>query len=320
MSNTTKIWLVAAALLILLGAIIFSLVANSVGWDFTKLSTKAYETTTHNITEEFDKISIKTSTADIELSPSPDGECRVVCYEEEKIEYSVRVENSTLTVNVQDTRKWYEFIGIGFNSSKITVYLPDAEYSALTIKESTGSVKIPSDFAFESIDVSLTTGDVQCYANGARAVDIKATTGNVCVENIRGGYLNISVTTGNVTVSNASLDGDVSVEVSTGKAGLTNIVCRNLKSEGDTGDITLKNVIANEKLLIERDTGDVYLDSSDAAEIFIETDTGDVRGSLLSEKVFNVSTDTGEREYPNTTSGGRCEITTDTGDVKITIK
>ena len=49
------------------------------------------------------------------------------------------------------------------------------------------------------------------------------------------------------------------------------------------------------------------------------TDTGDVRGSLLSEKVFIVNTDTGRKEVPDTITGGRCEITTDTGDVKITI-
>ena len=51
----------------------------------------------------------------------------------------------------------------------------------------------------------------------------------------------------------------------------------------------------------------------------ITTDTGNVKGSLLSEKVFIVSTDTGKKQVPNTITGGRCEITTDTGDIIISI-
>ena len=60
-------------------------------------------------------------------------------------------------------------------------------------------------------------------------------------------------------------------------------------------------------------------DRSAPAELFVETDTGDVRGSLLTEKTFIVQTDTGSVDVPETTTGGKCEITTDTGDIEIEI-
>lgn len=82
----------------------------------------------------------------------------------------------------------------------------------------------------------------------------------------------------------------------------------------------MKNVIATEKFSIERSTGDVTFDGADAAEIFVKTDTGDVKGSLLTDKVFITETDTGRVDVPKTTIGGRCEITTDTGDISIEIK
>jgi len=82
----------------------------------------------------------------------------------------------------------------------------------------------------------------------------------------------------------------------------------------------LKNVNAAEKFSIERSTGDVKFDGCDAAEVFVKTDTGDVTGTLLSEKVFIVETDTGKVDVPKTVNGGRCEITTDTGDINISIK
>ena len=58
----------------------------------------------------------------------------------------------------------------------------------------------------------------------------------------------------------------------------------------------------------------------DGGQILIKTDTGKVSGSLLSDKVFIIETDTGRKDYPKTTTGGKCEITTDTGDIIITIE
>ncbi|MBQ7319864.1 MAG: DUF4097 family beta strand repeat protein, partial [Clostridia bacterium] len=92
-----------------------------------------------------------------------------------------------------------------------------------------------------------------------------------------------------------------------------------LRSSGSTGDILLHRVIVEETVSIERSTGDVTLEQCDADELLIETDTGDVTGSLLSDMVFVTHTDTGRVSVPNSVTGGRCEIATDTGDIKIAI-
>ena len=61
------------------------------------------------------------------------------------------------------------------------------------------------------------------------------------------------------------------------------------------------------------------MDACDAAEIVVKTDTGDVTGTLLTEKVFMVKTDTGDVDVPRSVTGGACEITTDTGDIRVGI-
>ena len=71
---------------------------------------------------------------------------------------------------------------------------------------------------------------------------------------------------------------------------------------------------------IERTTGDIKFNGCDASELVIVTDTGNVKGTLLSDKVFIAKTDTGSIKVPETVSGGKCKITTDTGDIKIEIK
>ena len=79
----------------------------------------------------------------------------------------------------------------------------------------------------------------------------------------------------------------------------------------------MESVTATEKLWIKRSTGDLKFDGCDASEIFVKTDTGDVTGNFLTDKVFLVQTDTGDVTVPKSVSGGKCEITTDTGDIRF---
>lgn len=320
MRKATKIWIATATAFVALGLIMFTVVMAKCNWDFSKLVTSKYETNTYEITDEFDSISMNTDTADIRFAPSDNEECKVVCYEEEKVKHSVAVKEDTLVINAVNSKAWYEYIGINFSSPKITVYLPKAKYNSLIIREDTGDVEIPDAFTFGDIDIALSTGAVDCFAFAAEKISIKTSTGNVCVENVSAKALDISVSTGKVTVFGVTCEGEVSVGVSTGKASLADVKCKNLKSSGDTGDVFLKNVIASERFSVSRTTGDVKLDGCDASELFIETDTGDVYGTLLSEKVFITKTDTGSINVPKSVTGGRCEIATDTGNIRITVE
>lgn len=318
MSKGIKIWLVIGASLILIGGIIFSGVMMTLDWDFTKLATVKYETNSYDITESFKNIKIMTDTTDVVFVKSE--KIKVVCREESKVLHSVNVEGDTLVIEEIYTKKWYENIGINFGTPKITVYIPEGEYGNLTIKTSTGDTDIPKGFTFENIDITQTTGSVKCLASSNGDIKIKTSTGSIKVENITAGLLDLKVSTGNINATKVECVGDFLVNVSTGKVKLENVKCNDIISSGDTGDITLKNVIADEKIDLKRSTGDVKFDGCDASELIILTDTGDVKGTLLSDKVFIVKTDTGSIKVPETVSGGKCKITTDTGDIKIEIK
>ena len=313
-----KAWLIAAIVLIIVGAMIFGGVMNMLNWDFSKLSTAKFETNAYEISDGYKDILIDTSEANIELVPSEGTKTLVVCKEKQNAKHSVRAENGALVIELVDTRKWYEHISfISFKAPKITVCLPESEYGRLSVKSSTGDVNIPSDFAFDSIDISLSTGDVINSA-AAESVRIKTSTGSITAKEQSARTLVLETTTGHINLSDSDA-GNVRINVTTGLAILESLKCESLESDGDTGDLTLRNVIASGKLAVERDTGDIRLDGCDAAEIYIETDTGSVSGTLLSDKVFFAETDTGRVNVPKTTRGGRCEITTDTGNIRIDI-
>lgn len=283
MRKSTKIWLIIAALLVVAGISLFAAAMTAYHWNFTRLSTVTYETTTYEISESFSNISIHVRTADIIIVPSPEGKCRVECYEEEKGSHCVTVENDTLTVELTDARTaedYIAYIGINIDSPKITVYLPMAQYASIFAQASTGSIRM---------------------------------------EQIHADTLDLTVNTGKITLSDATCQGTVTVNVTTGKSDIADLRCENLISSGNTGDINMKNVIAADSFSIQRTTGDVDFDRCDACEIYVKTNTGDVRGSLLSEKDFIAQTDTGNVTVPRIGTGGVCQIDTTTGDIYITL-
>ncbi|MBR6533118.1 MAG: DUF4097 family beta strand repeat protein [Clostridia bacterium] len=301
MSKRTKTWLIIAASLVLVGGIIFTGVMTVLKWDFTKLSTSKYYTNSYEINQNYENISIISDTADILFLPAKNSKSSVICYEQKNIKHSVAVKDETLEIEIVDNRKWYEHIGINFGTPKITIYIPQGEYGALSVKSSTSNVETPKSFKFESIDISVSTGDIR-------------------VEDVSADLVCLSVSTGEIIANGITCEGDFKVNVSTGDAKLEDIKCKNIISNGDTGDISLKNVIAKETFSIERSAGDVKFEDCDADEIFVKTDTGSVRGNLLTDKVFITKSDTGYVDVPNTVTGGKCEIITDTGNIKIDIK
>lgn len=320
MRTATKIWIGVAVALLLIGMITFEVAISMVEFDLSKLSTVKYETNEYTVEEDYHGISIITDTADVVLILTDEGGTRVVCHEQTKVRHAVRVENGKLTVRVEDTRKWYEHIGIfSFSSPKITVYLPRGAYGALDVKSVTGRVEIPHDLTFESVDIIEHTGGVTLLSSVSGDVKIKTTTGAILVEDVSVGSLELSVSTGRVTVMDVSCAGNLQISVSAGRADLTDVQCRNLTTDGSTGNVKLTRVRAVGMMKIKRSTGNVTLEGVDAAELDIETDTGDVRGSLASEKLFDVESKTGKRRFPDSASGGKCKIRTDTGDIIITI-
>ena len=300
MKKITKLMVIFATSLIILGGAIFTVAMTLNGWDFSKLNARDYVTKTYEITEEYNSIDIDVSTTDINIKLSTDGKCMVVTYEDEKIEYTPNVSNGTLKISKIDNRKWYDHIGIDAGNSQITIFLTQSQLDSLNIKATTSDVTINKEITFENININLSTGDVKCYASAQNQIKVKVSTGDIKLENLTTGSIDLKATTGDVVVKN--------------------VTCQSFISSASTGKLEMTNVIASQSFNIHRSTGDVKFNSCDASEITIVTDTGDVEGSFLSAKVFDVRTDTGKISYPQSTSGGLCKITTDTGDVTITIK
>ena len=319
MSKSGRIWLIAAAVLTVLGLILIAGAMLLSGGNLSGWNTETLVTNSHSVSGDFAEISIETDTADVLLLPSDDASCKVVCKEFADEIHTVSVLNGVLSVRLTQERKWYDSIGIGTENPAVTVYLPQSAYAGVSLKTATGDVEIRDGFVFGSVGVSTSTGDVKCCAAVSGVVEISAGTGDITLEENSVGSLNLSASTGRISVHSAACAGDIRIHVTTGDVSLRDVACASLITDGGTGDLNLNRVTAADRFSIERSTGDVEFAYCDAGEIFIKTTTGDVEGSFLSDKVFVIESNTGDIEVPKTMTGGLCEITTDTGDIEIDI-
>lgn len=171
---------------------------------------------------------------------------------------------------------------------------------SVNIKENTLLIEVDDNRKwFEHIGISTFKITVYIPKSEYGEIIMESDTGNVHIENINVNKIDLSTSTGNLKIDNTK--------------------CKNLFSETDTGNILLENVIASEKFKIETDTGNVKFKDSDATDIFVKTDTGNVTGNLLTDKVIFAESDTGNIDVPKIMSDEKCEIITDTGDIKINV-
>ena len=280
MSGAKKFWLIAGSALVIIGFLMFGGIMTVLGWDFTKISTSKFKTNAYDISEEYKNIQIYTETASVVFLPSQDAKTSVVIYEQTNVEHSVEVKDGILSIKMIDMRKWYQHIGTNLSSPKITVYLPSEEYGALSVECTTGDISLEGVMA-DNIELSLSTGKISLSA--IRCNELK-------------------------------------FNVSTGRSVLDDVQCKALFSEGTTGNVSLNSVIVEENLSIKRTTGSIEFLNCDAGELFIKTTTGDVKGCLLTEKIFITHTSTGQINLPPTRGGGKCEITTSTGNITVELK
>ncbi|MBE6634304.1 MAG: DUF4097 domain-containing protein [Ruminococcaceae bacterium] len=316
-----KFWIIFATVLIVVGIAVTGYALAACGFDFSRLSTVRYETATVSVTEDFHSISINANTSDIRILPSEDGTCRVTVCHQEGISHPVSVINGVLTVATEDQRTWIQRITIDFSMEDpfINVYLPLAQYDALTVRISTGDVSIPRNFTFRQTELVTTTGDILCNASSTDALRLAATTGDVTVSDVTTSTLTVTTDTGHIKLDSVICN-TAALQVSTGKTHITALTCASLTSKGTTGDLFMKNVIASQELTVERNTGDVQFTQCDAPQISVLVSTGDVSGSLLTDKIFTVNSSTGDIRVPTSIPGsGTCRITTTTGDVYVRI-
>lgn len=321
MSKTKKIVLIVACVVVGVGLIVSGIGLYSLGFDFRELETYKLQTRVYELEEDFTTLHVDMRTADLILLPAQDNKTKVVCLEKENEPHTVLVADGALKIQTENHRKWYDYIGFGFGGQEVTVYLPKSEYAKITVEMNTGDISVAKDFSFGQVKITVDTGDVVWSAGVGESLAIETDTGDIEVRSLSSeAVMQFTSDTGDMDIFDITCK-TLKMKTDTGDLELDKItVTESAGIQATTGDLELEGVLVGNTLSIQTTTGDVEIGNSDAETIKIVTNTGDVEGVLLSDKIFVAKTDTGKVDVPKTTSGGVCEVNTDTGDIQFRIK
>lgn len=358
MSRKKKTAILVALLLILMGGILTMIGYTMTGNDLTQLNTEKLTQESRTITEPFEHIHIRTGSSDVRILPSSDGSCSVVCDDESETQYHIiSVEDGILLIH-QVTEPMFFGVMLQYDPVVTVYLPESQYGSLVVDGAAGSILDVDTSFTFESAQLTLSSGDIHfraslthdlsartssgdirlsgCHVGGNTQVDASSggialsglktkvlaangSSGDILLEDIHAQAIQTSAYSGSITLSGCEVEQDVSVQATSGEMELSEVTALSLTGNASSGDFRLYSVFINGQLSLETTSGSIFLDSSDAQSLFLRTSSGEVSGTLLSPKFFITHTSSGMVEVSDPDpDGGRCEVTTSSGDIKIT--
>lgn len=253
---------------------------------------------------EYDALIIDSNTGNITVDKSFLFESTKIDMDTGNIRYAASTTGST---EIETDTGYIEISGITTQSIKLTT--------------DTGNIQLKDTAAGGTIEIETDTGRIQLKnAIAAGAVEIKTDTGNTVLEAITAKSLRVEGDTAKHTLKDLNVENGISLKNSTGNIQIRNAKADTLSVSVSTGDVNITDGIFAEALTARSSSGDYIFERVDAPLITVQTSSGDVEGSLLTGKIFEAKSNSGSEHVPESSAeGGKCKITTSSGDIHITI-
>lgn len=258
MRTATKVWLIIATVLTVTGGLLFSGIMTAFGWNFEDLSTVETQTNRYEITEEFSSILIDTSISDLEILPSKNGKCEVICTDSRKLSHAAEVKDGCLNITFADSRKWYEHIAITpLDLTDVTLYLPERLYENITVK--------------------VTTGDVSAEMLSVKNLEVTVSTGDIVLNDISCNELSTFGSTGDITLKRVVASESFNLNRSTGDIKFDSCDAPVITAKTSTGSVT-GSLLSGKTFKAKTSTGSVKVpENSNGGNCELKTSTGDIK-------------------------------------------
>ncbi len=218
-----------------------------------------------DVSNDFDKIHIYDVNNSVELLPSEDGKCYIECYDSKKVSHDINVENDVLTIDLVDSRQWYEMLSFSeLEKNKLTVYIPQKEYGEISIKTVNGSISADEDLKLNNLYAESTNGSLSLDAQLNGNIDLRTVNGDIESKGINfAGIISAESTNGNISIlgENAS----------------------ELYTKTVNGSITAK-IEVKEIAQLDTVNGDIFIDGLRAGKYDTHTVNGNVYGKSKQNK------------------------------------
>ena len=274
----------------------FAAVLTSCGsFGFRRAEAVTNEYVFETIIKDFD---IETTACDVLIMPWDDRNTKVVCHEADLLLHDVQVKDGKLVIKRKERTD-----GVSFNNMilRIEIMMPAGSYGNVMAKTSSGSIELSSGFDFVDAILSASSGAIVCDAQVRGQLLCNTSSGGQRLSGTVCKWLQAASSSGSILAQN------IRAEVA--------------EFSASSGSVTLNDVIAQDELSVETSSGDISFENCDARSVKLRASSGEISGSLLTGKVFRTKASSGSVRVPqDDPSGGRCEVTTSSGDINITVK
>ncbi len=296
MKAATKVLFISAAAVAVAGMILIG-ISFAMGGDKNLFKTT---NVTHTAEGKFTDISVSSSMTDIIVKLSDDGKTYAVCSEDEKITFSLSVENGVLCLEEKDNSTWKDHIGISFDTRRATLYLSESEYENITVNTESGSIKCENGLYFNSASVTASSGSISINAQISEKLYACTSSGGIEIADVSPRTLDVSAQSGSVH--------------------LVNINTSNASARSSSGSIKLLNVVCDSIMNVKSSGGSINIDMCDAPQMVLNSASGNIKGTVLTDKIFNASSNSGKIDCPaSVNGGGTCTVSTSSGNIKLKI-
>ena len=282
-------------------------------------SAGAVETVTYTVTDPFDRIQVREECGHVRFVLTDGGPCRVECVRWAGVKHTVGIEDGALSITAEDTRRWYQRIGVWISQVSTTVYLPCEEYDFLTVSTASGDVDLPAGLTLGEADISTASGDILWKAQVLGSLSVQSTSGKIQLEDTQAESLSAHSVSGDISLCRLEADGPLRIETASGKILLEDTRGDTLSVTTASGNVFLSRTQVQGLASLRTASGAIRLEEADAESLEIRSVSGDVEGTLLSGKRFYVSTVTGDVDVPSS-QGGPCRVETTSGSVRLAVE
>lgn len=325
MTKAIKLTLVIAAAMVLAGMIIAGIGIAIGGLN----RSERYEEFTVTYPADISEIKTDLGIAHLAVTRTAGSEITVHYYDNENKYYSISKLNNELSIN-RGNRKWINFVGFNFISyeNDIDIGIPEDFTGVLTLKTSTGQIKILGLTLAAESSAAATTGSITIEnCNAAGNFKASASTGKVKLDSFNvAGNLNVDTSTGSINFDSVNVAGNLSVTESTGNMNGSGINCGgNIYISRSSGSLLLDKVKAA-SIRTEASTGTTRITNlSTSGSIYLESSTGDINCSVTDTiKNYNITskTTTGHNGLPAYSAYGdkQLNVFTTTGSIRFTFE
>jgi len=317
--------LIIGLVIFALGAALFFGAWASLGFGAVELSNVEYEKRSREIDWDFHSLHISESTDDVHIEPAYDGVCRIEYVDSNRHYHKISVENGCLEISREKKAQegsWFDNITLStdFEENLLVIYLPEAEYKELTVHTASADVYAGMGFSFERAEIHTASGDVDIGSVVSGKLSVNTASGDIRAGGQALREMELNTSSGSISLGDASVGAELSLDSTSGDIELSYVNCGELEADSASGRIELRDVIASRSLDIETTSGDIRLERCDAASLELESTSGYISGTLLSGKDFDVSTNSGDIDLPSGSRGGKCRISTTSGDIRLSIE